>query len=377
MVLKTFNKVNTLTHRLDELELKSNEAKTLAADAKQLAGECRDHADELETRFTTLEHENKLLHSKLSYLEDYDRRSNLKFEGLVESKYESSAELYDALYTLFQNNMKIDNSREIKFERAHRLGKKGPKSRPVIVRFNCYQDRENVWSCRFELQGSGIFVREDFSKSMEKARKILFSYAKAAKINGVQHILKGDKLIIEGKVFTTENLKDIPPNIDLASTATRGNETTVLFHGKHSALSNFYPAQFAIDNVDYTCNEPYFQSKKAEEFKDNITARKIMLESDPVQQKRLGGKVKGFVKKEWDKVDRKIMFDGALAKFSQNDDLRDILLATNNKTIAESCKDSHWGTGKALHDPTAFDGWVGANYLGNAIMRVRESVKGD
>ena len=77
------------------------------------------------------------------------------------------------------------------------------------------------------------------------------------------------------------------------------------------------------------------------------------------------------------KVERKIMFGGAIAKFSQNDDLQDTLLATNNKTMAERCNDSHWGTGKALYEPTAFYGWEGVNHVGNSLMGFQESVKGD
>ena len=68
------------------------------------------------------------------------------------------------------------------------------------------------------------------------------------------------------------------------------------------------------------------------------------------------------------------MFEGALAKFSQNKTIRTELLNTNKKDLAESSPDLKWATGLPLHHPSAFDKnlWVGSNQLGNCLMLVRD-----
>jgi predicted NAD-dependent protein-ADP-ribosyltransferase YbiA (DUF1768 family) len=52
------------------------------------------------------------------------------------------------------------------------------------------------------------------------------------------------------------------------------------------------------------------------------------------------------------------------------------LLATANKTLAEGSRDTWWGTGKSIYAKTAFDGWTGANHMGDILMRVRMALKG-
>jgi ribA/ribD-fused uncharacterized protein len=67
-----------------------------------------------------------------------------------------------------------------------------------------------------------------------------------------------------------------------------------------------------------------------------------------------------------------VMTQGVKEKFSQNKDLRDFLMSTNENAIGESCKGSRWGTGLAMHDKRAFDRnlWKD-NDLGEILMRQR------
>ena len=52
------------------------------------------------------------------------------------------------------------------------------------------------------------------------------------------------------------------------------------------------------------------------------------------------------------------------------------LLSTGDKTLAESSSvDKYWGTGKAIWDENAFEGWEGENKMGKALMRVREIIQ--
>lgn len=64
-----------------------------------------------------------------------------------------------------------------------------------------------------------------------------------------------------------------------------------------------------------------------------------------------------------------------LAKFSQNEGLKEKLKATGNEIPAEcALKDRIWGIGLSMKDPDRFDvdKWNGQNLLGYERMIVRE-----
>lgn len=71
----------------------------------------------------------------------------------------------------------------------------------------------------------------------------------------------------------------------------------------------------------------------------------------------------------------KLLFEGLLAKFSQNEDLKKQLKATENFVLAEcAVNDKIWGIGLSKKDPNRFeiDKWNGQNLLGYGLMMVRE-----
>ena len=70
---------------------------------------------------------------------------------------------------------------------------------------------------------------------------------------------------------------------------------------------------------------------------------------------------------DWDYVKDDIMRIAVMEKFKQNDEARDILLATNDLVLVEHTKnDSYWGDGG--------DG-SGKNMLGNILMETRNILR--
>ena len=154
------------------------------------------------------------------------------------------------------------------------------------------------------------------------------------------------------------------------------NEFGVYF--KSNYPSQWHKVDFVIDGVTYNCCEQWMMAAKARTFGDLETEKLILGEVEPKEQKKLGRKVANFDEREWNKVADDIVFEGNLAKFSQNEDLKRLLLATGKKDIVEcSPYDEIWGNGLNITDTlnTPKDEWKGTNRLGKALMLVRDELR--
>jgi len=132
-----------------------------------------------------------------------------------------------------------------------------------------------------------------------------------------------------------------------------------------------------IDGKTYVTCEQYMMAEKARLFGDAESEAKIMASKNPREQKSLGRKVTPFDAARWEETREEIVFRANLAKFSQRDDLKEMLLATGDKIIAEaSPRDAIWGIGMAEDHPNVTDQTVwGQNLLGKALMRVRAELR--
>lgn len=151
-----------------------------------------------------------------------------------------------------------------------------------------------------------------------------------------------------------------------------------LFYGKASPFSQHYPVRFEVDCVEYNCAEQYMMHQKALLFEDHDMAKKILASTNPVEQKRLGRKVQNFNKDRWTERSLEVVREASVAKFSQNDDLRKLLLETHPRTLVEaSPRDRLWGIGLGASNPKAKDRsqWRGKNQLGNILTQVREQLR--
>ena len=142
-------------------------------------------------------------------------------------------------------------------------------------------------------------------------------------------------------------------------------------------FSNFHRCEFSVDGIVFCSSEQYFMYQKALTFGDIDTAKLILLEREPKLQKDLGRKVAGFDDEIWKPLRKKHMFDGCYAKFSQNPELSQQLLATKGTTLVEaSPEDTIWGIGLAEDDDLCLDpsNWLGLNELGETLCKVRDLI---
>ena len=215
-------------------------------------------------------------------------------------------------------------------------------------------------------------MNEDLPEEYLKARRILVPVMKAAIAAGYKSTLKLDKVMIDSRLYGTNQLTQLPSKCDPALQCTKQTGDVHCFFGMHTPLSNFYPCSFTVNQIQYSCTEQFIQSRKSECLGNESVAQKIMLTTDPTQMKKLGGSVKGNIQK-WYAEARDTVLPAIRAKFSQNPKLKEYLLKTDNKIIGEASLDSFWGISLKLSNPNIKDInlWSGKNEMGKILMTVR------
>lgn len=154
----------------------------------------------------------------------------------------------------------------------------------------------------------------------------------------------------------------------------------VCFHDpneENGYLSNWYMSPFTFDGTLFSSMEQYMMYFKAICFHDEPVAAQILATDDVAEIKTLGRKVSNYNESLWNGVRQIIVYEGLLAKFSQNEDLKKKLKVTGNALLAEcAVKDCIWGIGLSMRDSDRFDKakWKGQNLLGYALMIVREKL---
>lgn len=141
-----------------------------------------------------------------------------------------------------------------------------------------------------------------------------------------------------------------------------------------SCLSQWFPASFVVDGINYPTAEHFMMAEKALLFEDSETLQKILQASHPNEAKKFGRMVQHFKEPVWAKYRFEIVVNGNEAKFAQNPALRQFLLNTHDCILVEASPyDKIWGIGLAADDPQVQnpEAWRGLNLLGFALMEVR------
>lgn len=119
-------------------------------------------------------------------------------------------------------------------------------------------------------------------------------------------------------------------------------------------------------------------AEKARLFGDKEICAKIMESTEPNKIKALGRKVKNFDQAVWDACKYSIVLNGNYLKFIQNPKLKEFLLSTGDKVLAEASPyDGIWGIRMGEKSPNVRNPmeWQGENLLGFALMEVREELR--
>ena len=151
-------------------------------------------------------------------------------------------------------------------------------------------------------------------------------------------------------------------------------DSVITFFNEDHPFSNWHKCQFTVGDDTYNCVEQFMMAEKALLFDDDECRRKILLTTSQKAMKMLGRKVSGFSDDMWNDAKYDIVSTGVRAKIEQNQYIKDLLVASGDKIIAEASPyDKIWGTGKDINvtDPTK---WIGQNLLGKILMDIRREL---
>lgn len=145
-----------------------------------------------------------------------------------------------------------------------------------------------------------------------------------------------------------------------------------------TCFSQWWISSFKVDEIEYKSAEHFMMVKKAELFNDFEVMNKIVNANSPAEVKKLGREVRNYNDSTWLENRYKIVKIGNFHKFSQNSDLKKVLLSTEEKVLVEASPvDSIWGIGMASDNKNSNnpEEWNGLNLLGFALMEVRDELK--
>ncbi len=132
------------------------------------------------------------------------------------------------------------------------------------------------------------------------------------------------------------------------------------FFDEYRFLSNFHRCEVTVDGITYASSEAAYMAQKTHDIRIKRQFAEI---DDPKDAKTLGRSIS--LRSDWDDFKVLAMTKVVLAKFTQNQDLKTLLLGTGDKYLEETNDwvDKIWGVDLLGQ---------GSNMLGNILMFVRD-----
>jgi hypothetical protein len=216
---KMFEMMKSMMVKLETLDEIKERILCVEKDVKQMKdsiefvhAEVNDLKDEVEKtkrsdeenrrKIRELEDTNRRLQESVVDLKARSMRDNLLFFNVKEDEKENTTE---KIYDILEQNLEIFDARnKVKIDRSHRVGRKRVsqrKPRAIVVKFNYFQDREQVRQNARKLKGTRIGIAEQFPKEIEKIRQTFYPEMKKAKAQGHRVRLVRDRLYINNVEF--------------------------------------------------------------------------------------------------------------------------------------------------------------------------------
>ena len=390
--------LETLTGRMDKLQtaLGTN----IEVQCKAVREECMKEIEEVKERCSEVEseaHDNsvsikvlrdQLQKSRMQMVQNEvdNRAKRLIFAGFKEKKGETKEDLLTLVRDQIEKieNENYPNLKDCKIDRIYRDGRWRPdqkRPRDVKVFFSDYPERCAVLAGKKSFD-SKIYCNADLPNELSHAQRTLkpivdivkgTPYGKDDRVTCIAGVLKVDK-----RKYGLHNIHTLPEGIQFWANNIRTTLFLMVWFGILSPFSNFFYSPMIIKKKEFLFAEQFIQWMKAMLFGDEYKAAEILLATDPYTCKRLGHQIKGFKQSEWDKEVPSVCDTVIRAKVEQNDFVRDFLIKSHPKILAEAAENTLWGCGVALKDDKVLKrkNWSQVGLGGMKYMEIRSELLG-
>lgn len=157
---------------------------------------------QMEAKTAELENKIEKQQETIDLLEKQIRKKNIVLFGVEETE-RSYSELVTVVYDVIMKIMKIDCHRK-EIEEVRRLGRKTDATRPIVVTLTSVGRKIDILKRKKSLEGSLVYVKEDFSPRVLEKRKQLQEELKREREAGKKVALRYDK-IVELKSYGVES----------------------------------------------------------------------------------------------------------------------------------------------------------------------------
>lgn len=186
---------------IDEVNRNIDGMKT-TIDANKAA--CEMHHEEVKSDVTSIMEENRRMREMIESHDWEKRKSNMvlfKINECEEQKKISTAELIREICMALGVELGPDAIME-----AFRLGRmKG--ERPILCKLTSFEKKCEILRKNRYSDGESFIIMHDLSKQEREDRKILKPYRDEAHEQGHRVFIRGSKLIIDGNIWTKEELQ--------------------------------------------------------------------------------------------------------------------------------------------------------------------------
>ena len=180
----------------------------------------------------------------------------------------------------------------------------------------------------------------------------IFRLAKSMDKYKKQVYLNEDTLYVNN--IYVDTIGNLPNDLHPKRLCGKVNEKCLVFGGmyyEYSKHSNWSESRFTFKERRFECIKQGYIYNKAMINNEPEPARKICYTTDPREIKRLGSSVSVTNGNEWNNLKKTLMLELVRAKYTQNEDLKQILLATGNLKIRETGRYSFFSIGLPLTHP--------------------------
>ena len=191
---KVLTKMNELETKINQkFDAVNTEIEHLQTDVSVLQEEnevLRTAYDELAQRVVTLE-------QRADDQESRSKRNNLLFFGIKRDENETTQASENKVKDILRQNLELTDN--IEFDRAHRVGTKSEA--PIIVKCTFYKDKLKILRNKSKLEGTQMYVKEDFPVNVRHIRKILGTLTKTHRDRGERVKVVYDHVYIDNKKY--------------------------------------------------------------------------------------------------------------------------------------------------------------------------------